>query len=226
MLVRSRFLGATLTVGFLASNPAAGAVLTSSFAAWQAAAGQGRVVTTANTGLFDPFALALPTTTGVPLPDGSVGLSTPAQVTQPENGFPYLLAGGGTPDLFIPVNASGSQVTTETLTPGGLNAFGFSVVPFSSSLGGPYTITVRTSDGQSLSASLPGGSFGTGTTTPAFFGYYGGPVSSLTLTTTDSNGFAFGNFTEVAAAAAVPEPASLLLLAGMTGLLGLARRRA
>jgi hypothetical protein len=226
MLVRSLFLGATLAVGFLASNPASGAVLTSSFAAWQAAAGQGRVVTTANTGLFDPFALVLPTTTSVPLADGSVvGLSTPAQVTQPQNGFPYLLAGGGTPDLFIPVSANGSQVMTETLTPGGLNAFGFSVVPFSSSLAGPFTITVRTSDGQSLSASLPGGSFGTGTTTPAFFGYYGGPVSSLTLTTTDSNGFAFGNFTEVAAAAAVPEPASLLLLAGMTGLLGLARQR-
>ncbi|MGI4952650.1 MAG: hypothetical protein ACRYGM_12690, partial [Janthinobacterium lividum] len=208
MLVRSRFLGATLAAGFLAANPAAGAVLTSSLAAWQAAAGQGRILTTANTGLFNPLALALPTTSGVPLADGSVvGLSIPAQVTQPENGFPYLLAGGGTPDLFIPVNAGGTQVTTETLTPGGLTAFGFSVVPFSSSLGGPFTITVRTSDGQSLSASLPGGSFNTGTTTPAFFGYYGGPVSSLTLTTTDSNGFAFGNFTEVAAA--VPEPASL-----------------
>ncbi|HEY0207401.1 MAG TPA: PEP-CTERM sorting domain-containing protein [Acetobacteraceae bacterium] len=53
---------------------------------------------------------------------------------------------------------------------------------------------------------------------------HGGPVSSLTLTTTDGNGFAFGNFTEVAAA--VPEPASLLLLAGMTGLLSVVRRRA
>ncbi len=49
-------------------------------------------------------------------------------------------------------------------------------------------------------------------------------MSSLTLTTTDGNGFAFGNFTEVAAA--VPEPASLLLLAGMTGLLSVVRRRA
>lgn len=224
MLVRSLFLGATLAVCFLASNPAAAEVLTSSFAAWQAAAGQGRIVTTANTGLFNPLALVLPTTSSVPLADGSVvGLSTPAQVTQPENGFPYLLAGGGTPDLFIPVNAGGTQVTTEILTPGGLTAFGFSVVPFSSSLGGPFTITVRTSGGQSLSASLPGGNLNTGTTTPAFFGYYGGPVSSLTLTTTDSNGFAFGNFTEVSAA--VPEPASLLLLAGMTGLLGVGRRR-
>ena len=225
MLVRSLFLGATLAVGFLAPNPAAAEVLTSSLTAWQAAAGPGSVVTIANTGLFNPLALVLPTTSSIPLANGSVvGLSTPAQVTQPDNGFPYLLAGGGTPDLFIPVNASGTQVTTETLTPGGLIAFGFSVVPFSSSLGGPFTITVQTSDGQSLSATLPGGNFNTGTTTPAFFGYYGGPVSSLTLTTTDSNGFAFGSFTEVVAT--VPEPASLLLLAGLTGLLGVARRRA
>jgi len=68
---------------------------------------------------------------------------------------------------------------------------------------------------------LPGGNFNTGTTTPGFFGFYGGGVSSLTITTSDPNGFAFGNFVDV------PEPASLvLLLAGLVAMAGSVLRRA
>lgn len=184
---------------------------------------------TASTGITnaDPFALSLPTTRVVPLADGlTVGLSTSAQVAQPLNGsggFPYLLPDRGTPDLLIPVDASGDQVQSETLTPGtsSISALGFEVVPFSSSLNGLYTVTVQLAGGQVSTVSLPGGDFNTGTTSPGFFGYYGGGVSSLTITTSDPNGFAFGNFVDV------PEPASLaLLLTGVVSMAGSARRRA
>ncbi len=229
MLVRRALFAAALAVSLpTGSREASAATLTNSFAAWQAGVGRAAVDMTASIGITnaDPFALSLPTTRVVPLADGlTMGLSASAQVTQPPNGsggFPYLLPDRGTPDLLIPVDASGNQVRSETLTPGtgSISALGFEVVPFSSSLNGPYTITVQLASGQVSTVSLPGGDFNTGTTSPGFFGYYGGGVSSLTITTSDPNGFAFGNFVDV------PEPASLaLLLTGVVSMAGSARRR-
>ena len=235
MPVRRALIVTTLAAGLsIGGMEASAATLTNSFAAWQAGVAGAVVDTTVSTGITNanPFALSLPTTNVVPLADGlTVGLSALAQVTQPLNGsggFPYRLAGGGTPDLLIPVDASGNQLQAETLTPGAgsIGALGFEVVPFSSSLNGPYTITVQLAGGQASTVSLPGGDFNTGTTTPGFFGFYGGGVSSLTITTSDPNGFAFGSFVDVAAVG-VPEPASLaLLLTGVIGVAGQARRRA
>lgn len=221
--MRIALLGLALAGGLAATGAVAAPTLTGSYAAWSAAVGRS-VTSTPATGLFDPFALTLPTTASVPLGDGQVlGLSNTAQVTQPQNGFPYLLSDGFGGDLLIPVDALGNQVKSETITPrsGSLSALGFEIVPFSSVVGGPYTVAVTLAGGQVLSATAPGGSFNTGTTTPEFFGFYGGPVASLTITTSDPNGFAFGNFVDV------PEPGStVLLLTGMVGLACLTRRKA
>ncbi len=232
MPVRRALVATALAAGLpTVGTQASAATLTNSFAAWQAGIAGAAVDTTVGTGIANPFAVALPTTGIVPLADGlTVGLSALAQVTQPPNGsggFPYRLPDGSTPDLLISVDASGNQLQSETLTPGtGISALGFDVVPFSSTLDGPYTVTVQLAGGQASSVSLPGGSFSTGTTTPGFFGVYGGEVSSLTITTSDPNGFAFGDFVDVAAVG-VPEPASLaLLLAGVIGMASLARHRA
>ena len=87
---------------------------------------------------------------------------------------------------------------------------------------------MRLTDGQFLNASLPGGDLNSGTTAPQFFGYIGGGVTSLTITSSDSNGFAFGNFFDAVASGpgvSVPEPGSIALLAaGLTGLLILRRK--
>ena len=155
--------------------------MTTSLSAFELGAGSAPVINTSTTGLFDPLALNLPTTSSIPLADGfSVGLSSPAQVTQPQNGFPYLLTDGFSGDLFIPQDAAGNQISAETLFLSNASAFGFEVVPFSSGLGGPYTITVTLGSGQSTSVTLPGADFNTGETASAFIGYFGGPETSLT----------------------------------------------
>ena len=221
MVNRAIVTGLLLTTGFACD--AGAATITSSFAAWQATVGNATVTATQTTGLFDPLALNLPTTSVVPLADGQVlHLSTPAQVTEPQNGFPFLLTNGFAGDLLIPQDAAGNQVLSETITPtNSVSAFGFEVVPFSSNLGGPYSVSARLAGGQVVSASLPGGDFNSGTTQAQFFGVYGGSIASLTISTNDPNGFAFGDFVDV------PEPASMsLLMAGLTGVLCLARRRA
>ena len=206
--------------------PASATTLVTSFAAFQSGA-SGTITTTPNPGTYDLSQLFLPTTSSIALGDGtSIGLSTPAQVTAGQNGFPYLFADGFAGEIFVPQDAAGNQVSGVTISlGGGISALGFEVAPFSSAtaapnfgvVGGPYSIKVTLSNGQSSTVTLPGGDDNTGTTIAQFFGFYGGGVSSLTISTSDTNGLGFANFVDV------PEPASAAVL--LVGLAGLARAR-
>ncbi len=230
-------LKATLLATALAVTlalPASATTLVTSLAAFQAGA-KGTVSSTPNPGSYDLGQPALPTTTTIALNDGSMlALSNTAQVTTPQNGFPFLLADGFAGELFIPQDATGNQVSSETINFGSaVTALGFEVAPFSNAFGapyigfagGPYTVSVTLGNGQTSAVSLPGGNLIGGVTTSQFFGFFGGGVTALTISSSDPNGLGFGNFVDVSVP--VPEPASIaLMLVGVAGLLRGRRRSA
>ena len=208
---RTASLGAALGVVILAWSFDAGAVtLTTSEAAFFAS---GAVTPFAQTiDGVDNTTFTLPTVSSVTLGGQTIGLSPTATVTPP-NAFPFTLSNGFTGDLLVP--SSGSAITFAL--PAGLTALAFDVAPFSSSLLGPFTVSVSLSAGNMASVSLPGGDFGSGMTDSAFFGFYGGPITSLTISSTDPNGFGV--------AFDVPEPGSIALMLTGVGLLAGLRRR-
>ena len=228
MLSKMTRLAAALALATL-STTAHATTLTTSLAAFRTGVGAAAVTSSPNPGNYDLTQLFLPTTSSIVLNDGRIlGLSNPAQVSQPQNGYPFTFSDGFTGELFIPLDANGNGVSTETITLGGsINALGFEVAPFSNSAGqpnfgipaGPFTVTVTTSAGGSQTVSLPGGNLNTGSTAPQFFGVFGGGISSLTITTSDTEGLAFGNFQDV------PEPASIALLLGGVAAASWSRRR-
>ncbi len=241
MLVARTAFSICMAVGGVAfaARPALSAVLATSLSAWDAGVGSSTVYGTPVTGLLtDPEALNLPIVTAIPLTGGAgLTLSNNAEVTNDAGGtfsaFPFAFADGFTGDLFIPEDANGNNVMSETITvSAGVTALGFEVAPYGSATanfngtgGGPYSVTLALANGGSDTLSLAGGSFDTGTTQSQFFGYYGGGVTSLTISTSDPTGLAFGNFVD--AQTAVPEPASAtILLVGVAGLLLLSRSRA
>ena len=191
------------------------ATLTTSESAWLAGVGGATVTNTQTIDGVDNSTFFLPTVTSITLDDGqTIGLSTGSQVTPP-NGFPYALSDGYAGDLLVPVTG-----TSITLTPSqNINALGFEVVPYSANFFGPFDVTVTLATGQTSTVSLPGGDLNTGMTDPQFFGFYGGPIASLTISTTDPNGIGFGNFVDV------PEPASIALMLTGIGLMAGVRRR-
>ena len=222
----------------LAAPAALATTLTTSLATFQAGTAGLPVSSTTTFPSFDPNALSI-TTNAIPITGGSLGLSNTALVTQgfSEFGqFPYDFTDGFSGEIFIPNDANGNNLSSETIAIGsGISALGFEVAPYgdaqpsvyTGAKGGPYTVTVTTNTGLSASAALPGGNTNTDLTASQFFGFYGGGVSSLTIavtsatvSTTDPNGLAFGNFV------AVPGPASsALLLGGALTVAARARRR-
>jgi hypothetical protein len=105
---------------------------------------------------------------------------------------------------------------TETITlPNMFTAFALEIQPDGAGPGGfPDVVSVTLSDGQTTQVSQ---TFTVGQT--AFVGYYGGRETSMTISVQNANDFAFGDFR------AVPEPASMLLLATGLTVMGLIRRR-
>lgn len=235
MVSKTLLLAATIA---LAAPAAMAGTLTTSLATFQASTAGQPVVGTATFPGFDPTALSV-TTNAIPLSGGSLGLSNTALVTQGANTlygqFPYALSDGFTGELFVPNDANGNDVSSETITiSNGISALGFEVAaygdasasPYNGDKGGPYTVTVTLDNGQSAAVSLPGGNANTGVTPAQFFGFTGGGVNTLTITVTsatagtgDPNGLAFGNFVSV------PEPATAALLLGGIGMVAARLRR-
>jgi hypothetical protein len=92
-----------------------------------------------------------------------------------------------------------------------VNAFGFYIEPDPFSV---FDITLTLSDGSTLTQSVDGNGGA------QFFGYTGGGVTSLTISSAAD--FGFGEFSE---GSVVPEPATWALMIGGFGLAGVALRR-
>jgi hypothetical protein len=163
-------------------------------------------------------------TTSVTLADGNL-LSTAGsdEVAGSGSGFaPFTNGYGG--DLLIS-NGVSETISFSTV----IDALGFFVAPdVGLTLGGlypnPVSFTITLSNGQTFTTPVtdynPGDAL--------YVGFYGpGDVTSMTITVNGTNGlngsavpdFAFGDFTSV------PEPGSLVVLAGGLAALGFVRRR-
>jgi hypothetical protein len=203
--------------GTAMSGTANADVLTTSYSDWLAHAAGTVTNTTSITGIGD----FTPGITSIPLGDGtSLAIGTPGGDTAY---VPGGLVWGPWTSTITPGLYGGlifdTSNNTETLTLAkGINALGFEVQPDEFA---HDTITATLSDGTSTTI---GWNNAPGVPDPAvtqFIGFYGGPEQTITISFANAPDFSFGNFVD-----AVPEPASLLLLAGPLAALGWLRRRA
>jgi len=219
MKLASVFAGAALGA-VLFSGASQAAVIVTSYATWVADVA-GQFASTTSTGqpdLTSPIGSVLLTDgTVLTLSNGAIDtVVTPATSWSP-------LANGYTGQLIDTSNIANSS-NTETITfgPTPINAFGMIVSP-DLPFFGPYaeTFTVTLSDGTSttISGTYPYGGVNGDPATTQFIGFVGGGISSITVSTTNSPDFAYGNFVDA------PEPVSLTLLASGLAFLGVVRRR-
>lgn len=149
------------------------------------------------------------TISALTLDDGTqLGLAAPVGVAGIGDGWATWCC-SYTGDVLTRLDSSG--ITVSFLT--GVDAFGFYAEPNQFA---EYLITLTLSDGGVLQQAVQGASGA------KFFGFTGGGVSSMTVTTADTTGFAIGDFF---VKAAVPEPATWGMMLLGFGAMGMAFRR-
>jgi hypothetical protein len=222
MSSRPRLAGGAvaLALALATAAPAHATLLTTSFATFSAALAGQTVTETQTTGLYGATSVS-----AIPLADGTVGILPAVDPAQPFSGFGGFF---GDPNYAVDLFPTSIYVTSETLTlPGSISAFGFYVAPV---LGTGDTITVTLSNGQTAQVTIPGLDPNTFVAPTQFFGFAGGNVSSITITSAAACtatqggadcGFVIGDFFDV------PEPASLGLFATalLAGAAAVQRRR-
>jgi hypothetical protein len=196
----------TFTAALLActafASPAFAQTLTTDLATWQAVAGTYVNDTSYGDEFNDISSLTL---------ENGPTLSFGSSVNVRQIGSSWATWSGGYTGQVLYTNGANSVSVAIAPT---TTDFGFFAEPDSF---GQYLIQLTLTGGGSVQQ-LVDGSAGA-----KFFGWNGGGVSSITISTADSD-FAFGDF-YYAGAAGVPEPAAWGMLIGGFGLAGAAMRR-
>jgi hypothetical protein len=188
----------------LCASSAYGQTITDSFSTWEA--NTSGVSETSNFGVSD-----FTTISGFNLVGGgSVSLGASAEVVSIGDGW-ATWSGGYTGQVFSPSNSA------STFSFGsGVSSLGFYIEPDEETT---EAIMVTLANGETLTDDINGAGGA------SFFGYYGGPVTSLTIDDLAGDTFAMGEFYSGSSSAPVPEPASVGFLAiGMLSLAGVYTR--